>query len=52
MGEPMALVPVSANLPPVEPIERALTPVKDRRLEIPADSLLCSLDHDVEVVEL
>ncbi len=52
-GEQMALVPiVEANAPPVEVAERVVNPVKDRRLEIPADALLCSLDHDVQVVEL
>jgi predicted phage baseplate assembly protein len=29
-----------------------LTAVKDRRLQVPADTLLCSLDHEIQVVEL
>jgi hypothetical protein len=30
----------------------ALTPVKKRSLQVPADALLCSLDHEIQVVEL
>jgi hypothetical protein len=48
----MALVPVDAKAPPVEALEAPLTTVKERRLEIPADTLLCSLDHEVQVVTL
>jgi hypothetical protein len=29
-----------------------LTPVEARMLQVPADTVLCSLDHDVEVVTL
>jgi hypothetical protein len=29
-----------------------LTPVKGRALAVPSDALLCSLDHEVAVVEL
>jgi predicted phage baseplate assembly protein len=32
--------------------EEALTPVTERRLEVPDDTLLCSLDHQVEIVDL
>ena len=32
--------------------ENALTPLTQRMLSIPQDTLLCSLDHEVEVVEL
>jgi predicted phage baseplate assembly protein len=32
--------------------EEALTPVTERRLEVPDDALLCSLDHQVEIVDL
>jgi predicted phage baseplate assembly protein len=32
--------------------EEALTPVAERRLEVPDDALLCSLDHQVEIVDL
>jgi hypothetical protein len=31
---------------------RALIPVTERRLEVPDDTLLCSLDHQVEIVDL
>jgi len=51
-GEQLALVPAEGNPPPVEVAERPLSAVKERRLEIPADALLCSLDHDVQVVVL
>jgi hypothetical protein len=36
----------------VDDTDKPLTIVKDRRLEIPADTLLCSLAHDVQVVTL
>jgi len=32
--------------------EGALIPVVERRLEVPDDTLLCSLDHQVEIVDL
>jgi predicted phage baseplate assembly protein len=32
--------------------EGALIPVTERRLEVPDDTLLCSLDHQVEIVDL
>jgi hypothetical protein len=51
-GDQLALVPLDGNPLPVEAAERPLTAVKERRLEIPADALLCSLDHDVQVVVL
>ncbi len=51
-SEQMALVPANAAAPAVEAEEAPLTMVKDRRLEITADTLLCSLDHDVQVVTL
>ena len=51
-GEQMALVPVDPNASFLDPAEAPLTTVKDRRLEIPADTLLCSLEHDVQVVTL
>ena len=51
-GEQMALVPVDGAATDVEETERPLAAVKDRRLDITADALLCSLDHDVQVVEL
>ena len=51
-GEQMALVPTGANAPVVDAADVLLTTVKDRRLEIAADTVLCSLDHDVQVVTL
>jgi len=51
-GEQTALVPVDPNAPPRELAEAPLSAVKDRRLEITADTLLVSLDHDVQVVTL
>jgi len=51
-GEQMALVPVDPNAPPRELAEAPLSAVKDRRLEITSDTLLVSLDHDVQVVTL
>ena len=51
--EQLALVPAGSNAaPPADVAEKPLTPVKDRRLEVPPDTLLCSLDHDVQVVTL
>jgi predicted phage baseplate assembly protein len=35
-----------------EPAGTMLTPVTQRMLQVPPDTLLCSLDHDVQVVEL
>jgi predicted phage baseplate assembly protein len=35
-----------------EAAETRLTPVEGRMLEVPPDTLLCSLDHEIEVVEL
>ena len=35
-----------------QPRQVRLTAVKDRRLQVPADTLLCSLDHQIQVVEL
>ena len=35
-----------------EPAEVALTAVEQRMLEVPEDTLLCSLDHEIQVVEL
>jgi len=35
-----------------EIIEPPLTAVNERRLEIPVDTLLCSLDHEIRLVEL
>jgi predicted phage baseplate assembly protein len=32
--------------------EVTLTPVRQRMLQVPADTLLCSLDHEIQVVEL
>jgi predicted phage baseplate assembly protein len=32
--------------------EEALTPVTQKKLDVPADTLLCSLDHEIEIVEL
>ncbi|MEW5960090.1 MAG: putative baseplate assembly protein, partial [Chloroflexota bacterium] len=32
--------------------EQALTPLKDRALPLAADQLLCSLDHEIEIVEV
>lgn len=32
--------------------EASLTPVRDRMLQVPPDTLLCSLEHQVQVVEL
>jgi hypothetical protein len=37
--------------PPNEADEGTLAPVEERRLQIPEDTLLCSLDHAIEVVE-
>jgi len=48
----LALVPAGNNPPPAEEAEKPLVAVKDRRLEIAPDTLLCSLDHDIQVVEL
>ena len=38
--------------PALDAVQAPLTAVKDRRLELTADTLLCSLDHDVQVVTL
>ena len=32
--------------------EQGLTPVKQKVVRVPADSLLCSLDHEVKISEL
>jgi predicted phage baseplate assembly protein len=32
--------------------EEALTPVTERVLQVPEDTLLCSLEHEIEIVEL
>jgi hypothetical protein len=32
--------------------EVALVPVDERRLPLPDDTLLCSLDHDVRITQL
>jgi len=52
-GEALALTVVTPESG-VEPelIEPPLTPVNERRLEIPPDTLLCSLDHEIRLVEL
>ncbi len=34
------------------PSRKTLTPINQRMLPVPMDTLLCSLDHDVQVVEL
>jgi len=34
-----------------EQAEEALTPVDQRRIRVPEDTLLCSLDHEIQVVE-
>jgi predicted phage baseplate assembly protein len=36
----------------VQPAAAMLTPLSQRMLKVPPDTLLCSLDHDVQVVEL
>jgi hypothetical protein len=50
------VVPAGERVSPDEEEEGArrprLTAVKDRRLEVPADTLLCSLEHEIRVVEL
>jgi predicted phage baseplate assembly protein len=51
-GEQMALVAAGQNTPLLDASDAVLTTVKDRRLEIAADTLLCSLDHDIQVVTL
>jgi len=52
-GEQLAVAPVSQALAVVEDEdETPLTNVKDRRLEVPGDALLVSLDHAIEIVKL
>ncbi len=48
-----AVVPAGEAVPEGEALEkRPLTPLTERRLRVPADTLLCSLDHIVQVVQL
>ncbi len=53
-----AVVPGSERLPAAEADEteaaraQSLTPLRERRLRVPGDSLLCSLEHVVKVVQL
>jgi predicted phage baseplate assembly protein len=51
-GDQLALVPIGQQAAIEEDDEAPLTAVKDRRLEVPGDALLVSLDHDVEIVKL
>ncbi len=51
-GDQLALVPVGQVAAIEEDNEAPLTAVKERRLEVPGDSLLVSLDHDVEITKL
>lgn len=51
------VVPSQESLPEeeeeegAEQAEEALTPVDQRRIKVPEDTLLCSLDHEIQVVE-
>jgi len=51
-ADQMALVPAGQNAPLLEAADAPLTTVKERRLEIAVDTVICSLDHDVQVVTL
>ena len=51
-GDQLVLVPVDGAPVVEDEAERPVTAVKDRRLEVPADGLVVSLEHDVQVVEL
>jgi hypothetical protein len=42
----------AAGAAPPLPVRPAPTMIEQRRFEIPPDALLCSLDHEVKVVEL
>jgi predicted phage baseplate assembly protein len=49
---PSGELAASGERPDEEAAEARLMPVKDRRLEVPSDALLCSLGHVVQVVVL
>ena len=34
------------------PVEQVLTTIEGRSLKVPPDTVLCSLDHEIEIVEL
>jgi hypothetical protein len=51
-GDQLALVPIDQLAAVEEDNEVPLTAVKDRRLEVPGDALLVSLDHAIEIVKL
>ncbi len=36
----------------IQATEQALMPVEDKLIAVPADTLLCSLDHEIEIVDL
>lgn len=48
---PIALVPETPQTSGAEPSTPPLTPVHGRVLEIPEDTLLCSLDHEIKLIE-
>lgn len=48
---PMELTPLELG-EKIEGLEEDLVPLKERMLAVPSDTLLCSLEHEIQVVDL